>query len=653
MSSEYFISTGSKSSSVNLFKKIVTASPNLIFLFNPARNVFIYINERIKSMFGYTEYDIKEMGSNVLEKILHPDDLITYKTNILPKINAAKDKEVITFTFRFLNKNKEILWLDVNEIVVSRKMDGTPIQILGIANDVTNERKLNNEIKKSELYYRTILSNLQEDIFVINKDYTIKDINNHVLVTTQKKRETIIGNYCFAVSQSNDQPCNLCGEECHLQQVFETGKPAHFNHYNQDADLNSVYADIMMSAIKDKNGNVENVIVTVRDITTLKNYKDKLIDSETRYYSLFNDALNMIHIVDRNGIIIDVNKAEQERLGYSKEEMIGKHITKFIAHDHVDLVKLKIKEIIERKTSCVYNTKLVTKTGSYIIVEADVTPQIINGEVVTLRAILNDITSQEHAKKIALQNLLLNSVNNILKKTLECETETDIANECLKEAMQLTNSKFGFIGKLNNNDVDIISITNIVQNDEIIKKNKDAKKLLNLHVNNIWENVITNGKSYFSNSINKSKKNLDVVSGYPTIDSFLGVPLFYYKKLIGLIFLANKPDGYRTIDKSNIEALSTTISTALFNKRLSVELDNYKQHLEKIVRERTKELKETNRNLGNEIELRKKIERSEERRVGKSVDLGGRRIIKKKKKEERDHEYRYSMYREIRKKHTH
>jgi len=58
----------------------------------------------------------------------------------------------------------------------------------------------------------------------------------------------------------------------------------------------------------DDQGNIDCFLSSGEDITKSKQAEEALQESEEKFRSLFNDALDMIHIVDANGNIIDVNR---------------------------------------------------------------------------------------------------------------------------------------------------------------------------------------------------------------------------------------------------------------------------------------------------------------------------------------------------------
>ena len=63
--------------------------------------------------------------------------------------------------------------------------------------------------------------------------------------------------------------------------------------------------------------------------------EQKLRDSERHFQSWFHDAPVACHEVDRNGILLCVNQAECDLLGFSEAEMVGRPIWDFMAPEEI------------------------------------------------------------------------------------------------------------------------------------------------------------------------------------------------------------------------------------------------------------------------------------------------------------------------------
>ena len=99
-----------------------------------------------------------------------------------------------------------------------------------------------------------------------------------------------------------------------------------------------------LSAFTMRNGVGEPIgyIGITRDVTTRNQAEEALRRSEVELTDLFETASIGLHWIDPNGIILRVNQAELDLLGYSREEYVGRNIVEFHADREV------IDDILQR-----------------------------------------------------------------------------------------------------------------------------------------------------------------------------------------------------------------------------------------------------------------------------------------------------------------
>ena len=78
-------------------------------------------------------------------------------------------------------------------------------------------------------------------------------------------------------------------------------------------------------------GKVNEILGVAHNITNHKKLMQDLEDSERKYRELFKNSLDGHVVLNSEGVITDCNPAEHKLLGYSRNEMIGEKITKFLA----------------------------------------------------------------------------------------------------------------------------------------------------------------------------------------------------------------------------------------------------------------------------------------------------------------------------------
>jgi len=228
----------------------------------------IYVNKALVRMFGY------DSSADILGKKAS----LIMPAGIQPQgANDVNDHS----EYALKGRKKDGAVIDLEASVSNVHIHGGE-NIIAVIRDVTERKQAQKSLREKENYYRTLLHNLHEDIFVIDRNYRITDLNNSALCTTGHKRQDIIGLQCFSVSHGYNSPCDEHGETCPLKQVFETGEPQSCLHIHNVANGSKVHVDLMYSPLKDAQGNVTHVVESARDVTELLRTQENLLKTVRR-----------------------------------------------------------------------------------------------------------------------------------------------------------------------------------------------------------------------------------------------------------------------------------------------------------------------------------------------------------------------------------
>ena len=222
-------------------------------------------------------------------------------------------------------------------------------------------------------------------------------------------------------------------------------------------------------------------------------------------------------------------------------------------------------------------------------------------------------------KKAKRRHEILGAVNRVFGETLGAETPEDVGKACLQEAIKLTNSRFGFIGEINEDGLFDTTALADPGWSECRMPETDAVMMINdMEIRGLWGSVFKNGKPVMTNSPMKHAASRGIPDGHPPLTSFLGVPLQRGESTVGMIALANKKGGYLKEDLESIEALSVAFTEALYRKKNEDKLKYYNRKLETLAEERAKAVIETNKKLTEEIDSKRELE-SELRQINETL----------------------------------
>ncbi len=118
---------------------IIDASTNILYVDSFADGSNFYMNRWIQNVLGYEPDDIKRLGTQYLEQLVHPDEK-AHMTAERTKLTAINDGEVVENEYRLRHLQGHWRWLLCRETVFQRDANGHPTQIFGTATDITKRK---------------------------------------------------------------------------------------------------------------------------------------------------------------------------------------------------------------------------------------------------------------------------------------------------------------------------------------------------------------------------------------------------------------------------------------------------------------------------------------------------------------------------------
>ena len=164
-------------------------------------------------------------------------------------------------------------------------------------------------------------------------------------------------------------------------------------------------------------------------------------------------------------------------------------------------------------------------------------------------------------------SVVLGTVNKVLQETLKCENEEEVARTCLELAQELTESEFGLIGEVDqDNHLRVITPSEGGWSIRGRLKKPGSRMSSDMRARGIWDKVLRGKHSLVVNDPAYLSSQAGTLPNHLSITSFLGVPLVDGDRTFGVIALANKRAGYSPADQEAIEALSVAFMEALKRK---------------------------------------------------------------------------------------
>ncbi|MCA1558347.1 MAG: PAS domain S-box protein, partial [Acidobacteria bacterium] len=196
------------------------------------------------------------------------------------------------------------------------------------------------------------------------------------------------------------------------------------------------------SPLHDDAGGIIGGFAIIRDVTEQKHAADSLRENEKRYRDLVESSLGLVSTHDMQGVLLSVNRAAANMLGYNPEELVGRNFTDLIAPSMRSRVPYYLSQL-KHEPSGHGLMRVLTKAGeeriwlyrntrydeagkaSYVIGHAQDITERVRAEQALRRA------HDELEQRVADRTAALREANRVLKEQIE---ERESIEERLRES---------------------------------------------------------------------------------------------------------------------------------------------------------------------------------------------------------------------------
>ncbi len=330
---------------------------------------FTQMSAACEQVYGYPPSEFIA-DSNLWKKLIHPEDKIIGEE----QVRLLYQGKEVQNQYRIIHKDNSIRWVE-NKVIPTIDQSGCLIRIDGITGDISERKKAEEEIIKSNLRYQYVTKATSDAIW----DW---DISSNKVFWGD--------GYIYLFGKMDEEKGLTDIEKVHkrihpedidqlLASAFLTlsGESLNWNYEHRYLKSDGSYANVSNKAliIRSDKGKVIRVIGAMQDITERKKIEAQTKDSENRYRTLFEQNLAGFYQSTLEGEIINCNEAFAKMLKYSSRQELLKVNTNKLYFTPEER-SIFIKNITGQKRLLNYEGVLKCKDGSSLFYIENTSEQV-------------------------------------------------------------------------------------------------------------------------------------------------------------------------------------------------------------------------------------------------------------------------------------
>jgi PAS domain S-box-containing protein len=289
--------------------------------------------------------------------------------------------------------------------------------------------------------------------------------------------------------------------------------------------------------------------------------------------------------------IVDVNQAAADLCGVANKEVLFAGLIQISTPETLDTFRRELVCLWNGGTEMTADSVVKTQAGDRrdVSVHFSVCPgheQTLSKVIVSLI----DITDRKRSEAVNIARLHL-------MQFAETHSLDELLEETLNEVEKLTDSRIGFY-----HFVEEDQKTLTLQNWSTKTKRDFCKaegKGLHYPISEagVWVDCVYQRKPIIHNDYASLAHRKGMPEGHAEVIRELVVPVLRGEKIVAILGVGNKPGDYTEKDVETVSLMADLAWEIAERKRVEEDLDRHRDHLEKLVQERTSELEASNKEL--------------------------------------------------------
>ncbi|AWI07508.1 PAS domain S-box protein [Clostridium drakei] len=341
----------------NKYLSIFQSIPNPVIILDD-QNVINNINDTATELFKVMDFYVGVDNLNEKKKFSWIEDELKYFcSGNYSEISFIKEYKSYNYNSFFKVKLKKI------------RVNDNFIGTIVILDDITNSRKVSEELENSEKNLREITESMKDLICKIDINGKIQYVSPSVKPILGYNLKDLIGKYIFSNIHPEDLDKTMSSFNRGFIDKSSTGQELRFRKQNG----HYIWVKFIYNSLYDENGNVSGAIIVAKDITKIKELEEELkkfkleVESAKLAKSEFlanvsNEIKNPLNsIIDMTDIMLfntSLNEEQNEYMSIIKKssESLLKIVDNMLSFSKIESGKVRLEEFEFNIKDVIYET---------------------------------------------------------------------------------------------------------------------------------------------------------------------------------------------------------------------------------------------------------------------------------------------------------
>jgi diguanylate cyclase (GGDEF)-like protein/PAS domain S-box-containing protein len=250
------------------YRTLVEQLPAIIYAIAPDEaGTLLYVSPPAEGLLGVSPAEYLADPA-IWKSQVHPED----RDRVLAEIEASfATLTPIVDEIRLQSRSGALLWFHTEARPVPDP-SGRPLYLQGVMLDITDRKRVEEDLAASEVRYRTLVENIDLGITLISSDYKIIMTNAGLGKIFGRPPQEFVGKYCFREFEKRDGIC----PHCPAVKAMASGQPMEVDTIGVHNDGTFHYAHVRTFPTFDSLGNVTGFVEVVEDTTARRQVEDQL-----------------------------------------------------------------------------------------------------------------------------------------------------------------------------------------------------------------------------------------------------------------------------------------------------------------------------------------------------------------------------------------